>query len=305
MRFGVRVVLFAGFVLWCCRAGVLGADGDAGRLARGEAGARDEERKVLPVSLSVDYALVSDYIFRGINFSEYPGEGREKLNHQLGAGIEIDTGAFGAIGASVWFEWYAAQQRLTPDYSGKTQEVDYAVYWSYGFESLATTVEIGWIAYTFPPFRGDAHSTYELYGKLGFQDGVLWGTESPILSPTIAYYQDIDDAAGSGWFEVGISHDFDMERVLPVMQRLTVTPSLVLGVDHRYFGKLGLTSRTSTRVANLTYGLGASYDLGAALGMPPRYGEFTVGGFVNYSQAFARDAIKDELYGGMTVGYSW
>ena len=31
-----------------------------------------------PWSLGLTYSLYSDYIFRGINFSEYPREGREK-----------------------------------------------------------------------------------------------------------------------------------------------------------------------------------------------------------------------------------
>ena len=36
--------------------------------------------KPVPLTVSVGYGLVTDYIFRGINFSEYPGEGREDLS---------------------------------------------------------------------------------------------------------------------------------------------------------------------------------------------------------------------------------
>ena len=34
-------------------------------------------------------------------------------------------------------------------------------------------------------------------------------------------------------------------------------------------------------------------------------GTFTVGGFINYSQAVRRDLLDDELYGGATMAYSW
>ena len=39
--------------------------------------AEEVEEPALPISLGLSYALYSDYIFRGVNFSEYAGEGRE------------------------------------------------------------------------------------------------------------------------------------------------------------------------------------------------------------------------------------
>jgi len=69
--------------------------------------------KPIPIGFYLDYTVATDYIWRGINFSEFRGEGREKLNHQLTAGVNYDTGDFGKIDFSVWFEWYGANDRIT------------------------------------------------------------------------------------------------------------------------------------------------------------------------------------------------
>lgn len=268
-----------------------------------------EWEKPVPISFLVDYTVVTDYIFRGVNFSEYSGEGREKLNHMLTAGVEYDTGDFGAIGFSSWFEWYAGQESLDPASDGNLQEVDYVVYWSYDMsalsESLPVSVEIGWIAYTFPQAAGDAYYTNEWYVSLGLDDSSLFGTENPVLSPSLAYYIDVDDIKGS-WMEFGVSHDFALAGMgmdaTPVLKDMTVTPSLVLGVDHRYVDN-------ATRLANLLYGLAVSYDLSGALSIPEEYGSMSITGFLNYSQPLSDKlreiALDDEFYGGVSFTYEW
>ncbi len=51
-----------------------------------------EEPADSPFSLGVTYSLYSDYVWRGINRSEYRGEGREKPNHQLEAYLDCLNG---------------------------------------------------------------------------------------------------------------------------------------------------------------------------------------------------------------------
>lgn len=265
--------------------------------------------KPVPLSFSVDYTLVTDYIFRGINFSEYPGEGREKLNHQLGVGTEYDAGSLGAFGASVWFEWYAGQQRLTPESGSNLQEVDYSVYWSYGLEPLDATLELGYIAYHFPRLSGDDECTHEFYVSMGFDDSAWFGTDAPVLNPTVTFYHDVDDFQGS-WLEIGVSHDFALGEneslaATPVLKDLTVTPSLTLGIDHRWMAPAVGEGQKSTRLGNLLYGLDVGYDLSSALDVPEAWGEFSLGGFLYYSQALRSELINDELFGGMTVSWAW
>ncbi|MFP4104989.1 MAG: hypothetical protein ACLFVU_02770 [Phycisphaerae bacterium] len=275
--------------------------------------------KPFPVRLGVEYVLATDYIFRGVNFSEYDGEGREDLNHQLSVGAEMDTEDLagqdlGKIGGYIWFEWYAGQEHLTPEDSSNLQEVDYVLYWRKEFPEMFTEVELGWIAYQFPRESGNARTTYEVYGKLSFDDSPLWemcgiDVEGPVLNPFVAYYHDYDVVKG-GWLEIGIHHDIDMKNIeqtkdVPVLRDMIFTPSIVYGVSHRYWDKAMGNESIATSSANINYGLGVAYDLSSALDIPEQYGKFTVGGFLNYSQALDDSLLNDEFYGGMKLGWQW
>jgi len=267
--------------------------------------------KPIPMNFSVDYTIVSDYIFRGVNFSEFAGEGAERPNHQMNVAVGYDTEGFGTFGVTGWFEWFGGQTHpaFDSDAHGHLQEVDYTVHWSFDLSTIApgipVTLEAGWICYTFPQEVGDVYKTNEWYVKGDLDDGKLLGTASAVLSPYVAYYQDLDDFKGS-WIELGVSHDFALAEAgpaaAPILKHVTVTPSAVLGIDHRYL------PGASTRLANLTFGLATAYDLSGALGLPERFGRVTVTGFLNYSQtlnsAARAEALNDEFYGGFTVGYA-
>ncbi len=261
-------------------------------------------QKPLPISLSVEYTLVSDYVFRGVNFSEYSGEGRERCNQQLSVGAELDLGDYGAVGVSAWFEWFSGQQATAfgdTEATNDLQEVDYTVYWGMDIPNLPLSVETGWLAYTFPHVLGDGHYTNEWYISLAFDDSVLFGTESSVLNPYAAWYVDVDDVDGC-WVELGISHDFPLAALglagTPFLGDLTVTPSAVLGIDKNQFD-------TGTNVHNILYGMAVSYDLGTALGIPEQYGSLTLTGTLNFSQAINDDVISDEFFGGITLGWGW
>ncbi len=280
-------------------------------------GAAPEWTKPIPLSFGVDYTVVSDYVWRGINLSEYAGERREKLNHQVNLSFSLDTkdlcgkgSNFGEFGGSIWFEWFVGQEHLTTDSDSNLQEVDFTAYWKYAIEKIGTTVELGWINYHFPRSSGDADNTSDLYVKVSFDDSLVFG--KPILNPYIAYYHDIDDVQ-AGWLEMGVSHDFVLKDMgcekCCILKDLTVTPSLVLGVDHRYYDKVGLggDGGVGTRLGAINYGLTFTYDLSGALNMSPQCGSIALKGFINYSQPFHDEdtLVNDILYGGVTVSYSW
>ena len=267
-------------------------------------------QKLCPVTVSVDYTLATDYIWRGVNNSEYRGEGREKLNHQLGIGFSYDTGTFGTFGGLIWLEWYAGQEGLTANSNDHLQEVDYVAYWSYKIEPIATTFEAGWIGYQYPQLSGGEGCTNEWYTALRFDDARLFGTKSNVLNPYVAFYMDVDDYKRGCWMELGVSHDvplaaFECCRDAAVLKDLTITPSFVLGYDHRYLDKLFRTGAGSSKVAALQYGLDVTYDLAGALGLSQRWGELTVTGFLRFSDAVRDDRLDDEFWGGVTFAWKW
>lgn len=272
------------------------AEGPSTEAATAKAAA-DEE--ALPISFSADYTLVSDYVWRGQNFSEYVGEGREKANHQATVGLSYEAGKLGTFSGSVWCEWFAGQKSLDPASSRDLQEVDYTLSWSYEVPAVSTTVELGWIWYHFPEATGDASFTHEWYASLSLDDSVIFGTKGPVLNPSVAYYMDLDDVRG-GWIECGISHDFGLAdcgfKDARILRHTTLTPSFVVGIDE---GQIS----GSTEVGNLQLGQDISYDLSSALGMPEGHGSLTLTGFLRFSDAIYDKAINDEFWGGITIAY--
>ena len=277
-------------------------------------------RKPIPLSFTVDYMVVSDYIWRGINFSEFYGgfrEGREKLNHQLTVGTSYDTGRFGTFGVLFWLEWYAEQDRFNRmggmHDNDHLQEVDYNVSWTYEIKPMHTSVEVGWIAYAFPQASGDGYCTNEWYFKLRFDDRVLFGTKKGVLNPYFYYGMDVDDGQGGQWMELGVEHAFALAdlgcRNVMVLKDITVTPSWMMGIDHRLLHRYAVDvdgdPGPSTRLALLQWGLNVGYDLSGALKIPERYGSASVNGFLNFSQALRRDLLNDELFGGFNITYEW
>ena len=189
------------------------------------------------------------------------------------------------------------------------QEVDYSAYWNYEIESLATTVEVGYINYQFPLLSGDASCTHELYASVGFDDSDLFGVDGGVLNPSVAYYRDVDDFIG-GWIEVGVGRDFEFGKIdatkdLPGLKDTTVTPSVTLGIDNHWMDKAAGAGGGTTKMANILYCLEVSYDLSAAMSMPEKYGSVAIGGFIQFSQALRRSLLDDEFYGGAKLSYSW
>ncbi len=291
-------------------------------------------QKPIPLTFSIDYTLATDYIFRGINFSEYrrswgqsKNEGREKLNHQLTAGVELDLGKAGRVGYSAWFEWFGGQRYLTPEDGGKNlQEVDHTAYYGYTFEKLGLDIEVGFIWYMFPRVAsGDGASTQEIYVLQSFDDSVLWralgfkNVKKPIFNPYLLMAWDIDLASCGMYSEFGISHDFALGELgmknTPILKDITVTPTWSIGWDHNWLNKVSLDwpasnpgqrANNSSHLDFMNWGLEVNFDLKSALKIPDKYcGEMYIKGFLNFSDAIAENFLNDEFYGGVSVGFSW
>ncbi|MBN1942232.1 MAG: hypothetical protein JW849_02960 [Phycisphaerae bacterium] len=292
--------------------------------------------KPVPLTFSVDYTLATDYIFRGINFSEYrrkwgqaKNEGREKLNHQLTTGAEMDLGKFGRVGGSVWFEWFAGQHYLTPEDGHKNlQEVDYTVYYGYNVEPIGVDAEVGFIWYMFPRISsGDGNSTQELYLNLSFDEST-WlralglNVKKSILNPYLFQAWDMDLARGGYYGEFGLAPEIALADVgcanTPILKDITFTPSWAMAWDHNWLNRFTLDpaafagnegrgyASNSSHLMNVRFGGNVSFDLKSALNIPEKYcGAMYVNGFMYYSQRVAEHFLNDEFWGGLSVGYEW
>lgn len=281
----------------------------------------DEEdpkpRWLRPFSFDVTYSLYSDYVWRGINLSEYETEGSEAPNHQLTTTLDVDLGKFfnrrqdgefGVFSFEAFFEWYAHQIDIDPVYGARNlQEIDYTLTYSYEVAPISTTLATGYVFYRYPKHKEIA--TEEWFFRVEHNDAWMWkwlwpDNEDGILNPYVEYWQDTHLVAPGAWIQFGVSHDFE------VAPSFTVTPGVDFGIEHNWLQPtLGLEGR-GTNFANVQYGLTLEYDMTELIALEKwGFGSIVVSGFIFYSDAVGNPAqnrwIRDELYGGMSIGWSF
>ena len=295
-----------------------------------------DSSKMLPVTIGLKYTLVSDYVWRGLNLSEYPGEGREKLNHQLDITAttklkDLGLADFGAVTLGVWTNYYLGYESQNPgpspggvpnpagttNASNKFMEFDYSVSWEYDIPDTPLTVAAGWIAYNYPHLAGDAHLTFEVFAKVALDDGFIFGQKDPVLSPSLTYYYDYD-LVDAGVLVGTIKHKFALDELtegMPVVRYMTITPSASIILDNRYMDKNstvvaspGHGAHKSTTLSSVEFGLAVGYDLSKALDMHESSGKLELTVFTNYSRPLAREEfiwLDDVIYGGISLGWEW
>lgn len=274
----------------------------------------DEDEASCPFSLSLTYALYTDYIFRLVNFSEPAiGEARERLNHQLTVSLSYNLGDWGTIGYDTWFEWYAGQELIDPAKGAHNlQEIDYVIWWSKEIEEIMSTFTLGITFYEFPNLsytlnldnnegnNNDAHSQ-EWWFRVEHNDAWLWKwlfpeNEEGVLNPSFFFAQDFGAIPGV-WMEFGLSHGF----AIPGVDNFTITPGWTVMMDCDYW-------TDGFGFAGDQWSLIFEYDLTPVLKLPTWAGSIVVTGDLYYTNPWAsvaREVADDTLWGGMTVSWAW
>lgn len=286
------------------------AEEEAGIAPGGEGAQSANDR---PVKFGFEYTMITDDVWRGVNRSEYPGEGREKLNHQFDVSAsaalkDLGLADFGKISVSAWFGCFVGNESQDPRANNKLREVDYTVAWEYEIPDTAFTVGAGWIAYEFPHRADTAYSTYEVFGSIAVNDGKLFlDQDEGVLNPSLAYFYDYDEVGG-GVLVGAIEHEFALDDAVegtPILRDITITPSASLILDNRYFDHAESTGHNSTKFSSAEVGIAAGYDLGKALQIPEEHGDIKLKIFTNFSHALRRKLLDDEFYGGFSIGWDW
>jgi hypothetical protein len=269
-----------------------------------------------PFSLAVSYYLMSDYVFRGVNYSEFAREGREKLNHQLSTSIDVPLGKegkFGDFGFDTFFEWYSAQKSLNGNGSD-FQEVDFGLRYSYDVSAIKTKVTVGWTVFNYPHIVSPRHDrSNEWWFRFDHNDAWMWRWtgykgEEGILNPSFFMAQDMGYILGQ-WYEIGLSHPFE------VVKNVTWTPKLIFAFDGGYMMP-AINGGKGTGEFEYAYtqpGMEIKYDMTELLHLPKWAGSIYISGNLYYNfvseverdRANNRPLVKDLLFGGMSVGWNW
>ena len=251
---------------------------------------RDDEG-VNAGGVHIDFAVryVTDNVYRGVDRSEVGGP-EDAPNLQFDGRFYFDLGKLPHpfVGAFV--------NIFDSDPISRFQEV--RPYLGFEWNLRPFIVEAGNITYIFP--ERDEMNTGEVYGKVTFDDSWAFSTDRPILSPYVLVAYDYDKF--DGWYmEAGIRHDFVIENT-----GLTITAlaSIAYVMDQGFFA----TSERGrdTGLQHYEIGIIGSYSLNQLFQLSPRFGTFTLEGYLYYDDRTSTDLRANiQIWGGMGIGFKY
>jgi hypothetical protein len=261
--------------------------------------------------LTVSY--FTDYVFRGLDWGERitsapstdadpPREealfGHEDSpNLQFDGRIEFDLGRAPHPFVGVFVNTYDA------DPESQFQEI--RPYFGLSLRARPITFSAGHTSFIYPD--RDSLNTTEVWGRLALDDSYFLRGDDPLFSPYVMAAYDYDLYEGL-YLEGGVEHDFTFEdwgivltaqaSVAYVSSHEQFTPSLFAGSP--------IPGADNTGFQHYQLGLVGSYDLNPLLGIPKRYGQWTLQGYMFYTDGIDDQLEADtQMYGGAGIGFRY
>jgi len=241
------------------------------------------------VHFDLNVGYFTDYIYRGIEIFEPPG-GEDRGNLQISAKLSWDLGKlphpFVGVFANV----------AESDPISTFQEI--RPYVGAELTLRPFILSAGYTSYIYPD--RDTLETSEVWGRLELDDSYFLKSDRPLLSPYLLIVYDID--LYNGWYlEAGVKHDFAIEDT-----GLTLTPyAHVAFVD----GFELFATRPDQEILGFQHyqiGLIANYSLNALLNVSTRYGDWSVIGYLNYTDGLENELRADtQVWGGLGIGFKY
>src|SRR5688500_1775559 len=253
------------------------------------------------VTLDLAVSYLTDYVLRGIDFGEFAassvpspnaplGGGEDSPNLQIDGQVTFDLGKIPSPFFGVFVNVFDA------DPESRFQEI--RPFFGVQLTARPITFAAGHNSYIYPD-RDDLNTT-EVFGKITVDDSYFLRTDEPVLSPYVfaAYDYDLYDGL---YTEAGIEHDFVIE---PLGVVLTAQASIAYVTGHQLFA---LTEGGDyTGLQHYQFGLIGRYNLNDPLGIPLRYGRWTLNGYLFYTDGIETDLrAETQFWGGAGIGFSY
>jgi hypothetical protein len=237
------------------------------------------------LDLRVNY--MTDYVFRGIEIVEPPGP-EDRPNLQFDGTLSWDLGRapHPFIGAFV--------NVADSDPVSRFQEIRpfFGAQWT--IKPFIVTAGNNTYIYN----NRDPLNTSEVFGKVLFDDSFIWRSERPMVSPYIFGAYDFNKYHG-WYFEAGLSHDF----IIPDTG-ITITAYGHVG----YVQGMEEFQRTAggqdTGYQHYQFGLVGRYSLNTLFNVSKRYGEWSLIGYLNYTDGLDNDLrANTQKWGGAGISF--
>lgn len=243
------------------------------------------------VNFDLDVLLLTNYVYRGVDYSDVPGASGSDLNMLADAKISFDLGPraphpFLAALANVY----------NPDPVSRFQEVFGAIGADWTLKPVTFTAAVQ--SYTYP--ERDQANTAEAYGMALVDDSRLFRSDKPVFNPYIAAAYDYE--LNDGWYiETGISHDFVFEDL-----SLTVTPIARVAYTIGWQQQFIFVVDPGTGWQHYDLGVQVQYKLNSLLNLSTRWGLWYIKGEVFYTGHLSDSTVGQTVtWGGGGIGFTY
>lgn len=240
------------------------------------------------VNFSLDITYLSRYVYRGIDqttaplHTEQPLQFNGKLDFNLGRLPHPFIGVFANV--------------FNNDPISRFEEV--RPYAGLEWNLRPITISGGYNSYIFPDRK--PKDTQEVWAQIVVDDSRFFHTELPVLSPYVYGSYDFDKFDGF-YLEGGLKHDF---RIGDTGLVLTTQGDVGYVIHDPYF--IVPPNKQITGFQHYDIGLTATYSLNTALGLPRRYGEWQLKGYLFYTDGLSAHLRGDtRIWGGFGIGFRY
>jgi hypothetical protein len=247
------------------------------------------------VNLDLTVRYMTDYVYRGIDYGEtipgttFGGGAEDAPNLQFDGRILFDLGKLPHPYVGIFVNVYDSD----PISRFQTVRPFFGLEWNI----RPLTIDVGHQNFIYP--ERDDSSTAEVYGKITFDDSWLFRTEKPLLSPYVYAAYDYDLYNGY-YLEGGVSHDFAIEDTGIVLTALADV-AYVRG-QQIYL----LEGTDDTGFQHYDLGLIGRYSLNTLLNIPKRYGDFSLEGYIYYTDSLDSQLRADtQIWGGVGIRFQY
>ncbi len=241
------------------------------------------------VNIAIDVMYTTDYVFRGIDRSEFGGS-EDAPNVQFDSTLSFDLGKLPHPFIGVFVNIYNS------DPISRFQEI--RPYLGIDWTIRPINLVLGHNTYLYP--ERDETNTSEVFGKLTIDDSGFWQTSAPILSPYLLAAYDYD--LYNGWYiEAGVAHDFQIEDTGLV---ITPTARVAYVMAHQFFA--AGPDRNDSGFQHYDVGFNVRYSLNKLFEVSPRFGEWSLQGECFYTDNINNELRADtQIWGGIGIGFKY
>ncbi len=235
------------------------------------------------LSLSIFGRYMTDYIYRGLEVVE-PQTHEDAVNVQLGSELRLDLGRL----PDPFFR--VLTNTAEGDDISNFQVIRPAV--GLMWESETFKLALGTQTYTYPD-RGDL-DTAEVFLELEINDGAaFFNEERPILGPFFTVVYDFDQFEGL-YVEGGLRRRFD---ITDTNIQVTVEGLVAYVNDFALYSASPLNDGNG--FSHYQISLTAEYRLNTLLNISRRYGQWSLAGYLNYTDGIDNElGATTQLWGG-------